>query len=214
MRSRLLAIAAALLAGPALAQVPAAPSAPAPARLDAFAQAMAARQVADHARRQKDGWAMLTAARLLQELPYEGDAAADTGFTAAGLFAEARALGAGDAALQARIAFAERSGASRGVLASAFGKGLVRSVQTVDPRAAYRFSVTAAGGAPLRIGAIGDPGATLAMRVQDAGGRTLCLDDNADYAPVCQLTPTRSGQFRIDIVNKGNARSRTVILSN
>ena len=99
-------------------------------------------------------------------------------------------------------------------MASAFGKGLVRSVRTVDPRGAYRFNVTAAGGAPLRVGAIGDVGTALAMRVQDAAGRTLCLDDNADYAPVCQLTPRSSGQYWIDILNKSAAKSRAVILSN
>ena len=191
---------------------PAAPSAAAAA--DPFAQAIAARQVAEFARRQKDVGAMITAARMLQEIPFS-DAASEAGdaFTATGLFAEAKRMAGTNATLLQQITIAQSTG-SRGVTNSAFGKGLVRSVQTVDPRGAYRFNVTAAGGAPLRVGAIGDLGTSLAMRVQDANGRTVCLDDNADYAPVCQLTPKAAQQYRIDIVNKSAARSRAVILSN
>jgi hypothetical protein len=159
---------------------------------------------------------MVTAAQMLREIPFtDNNGGVDSGgFTAAGLFAEARALAGSNAQLRAQVDFAERAAASRGVTASAFGKGLVRSVQTVDPRGAYRFTVTAAGGAPLRLGAIGDVGTALVLRVQDTGGRTLCLDDNGDYAPVCQLTPKTSARYRIDILNKSAAKSRAVILSN
>ncbi|NJR78880.1 hypothetical protein [Sphingomonas corticis] len=206
--ARLPALAALLLsAAPAAAQEPPA--------VDAFAQAMAARQVADFARRQKDVRAMLTAAAMLREIPTQDQPGAEPGgFGAAALFAEARAMAGGDARVRAEVDFAEKAARSRGVVASAFGKGLVRSVRVVDPRGAYRFTVTAAGGTPLRVGAIGDVGTALAMRVQDGAGRTLCLDDNADYAPVCQLTPKTAGQYRIDILNKSGARSRAVILSN
>lgn len=199
-----------LLATPATAQEAA------PAVADPFAQAIAARQVADFARRTKDAAAMVTAAQMLREIPFTdtNGGGGDGGFTAAGLFAEARALAGANPQLKAQVDFAERAAASRGVTASAFGKGLVRSVQTVDPRGAYRFNVTAAGGTPLRLGAIGDVGTALVLRVQDAGGRTVCLDDNADYAPVCQIVPRTSAQYRIDILNKSAAKSRAVILSN
>ena len=176
---------------------------------------MAARQVADFARRQKNVDAMLTAAAMLREIPVQDEAGgADGGFGAAALFAEAREMAGSDARARAQVDFAEKAAGSRGVVASAFGKGLVRSVRVVDPRGAYRFNVTAAGGTPLRVGAIGDVGTALAMRVQDGAGRTLCMDDNADYAPVCQLTPKSGGQYRIDILNKSGAKSRAVILSN
>ena len=52
------------------------------------------------------------------------------------------------------------------------------------------------------------------MGLLDASGKQLCLDDNADYAPVCAVTPRASGEYRIDIGNKSAAKSRTVILSN
>ncbi|MGJ3627539.1 hypothetical protein AB5I41_12230 [Sphingomonas sp. MMS24-JH45] len=137
------------------------------------------------------------------------------GATPAGLFAEARALAGSNAQVVAQVDNSPNARrAAAACAASAFGKGLVRSVQTVDPRGAYRFAVTAAGGSPLRVGAIGDVGTALVMRVQDAGGRTVCLDDNADYAPVCQLTPKSNAQYRIDILNKSAARSRAAILSN
>src|SRR3546814_553926 len=75
---------------------------------DPFAQAVAARTVAEYARRQKDPVAMMTAARMLGEIPFAGgDAAADAAFTPAGLFAEAKALAKGDAMLLAQIRVAE-----------------------------------------------------------------------------------------------------------
>lgn len=214
MRFILVAGAAMLMAGPIGAQTPAPPS-PSAAPADPFAQAIAARQVADFARRERDPYAMLTAARMLQQVPMtdgakpaEGDAA----FSPDALFAEARTLARDDQALLLQIRMAQSSG--RGVVASAFGKGLVRRVLDVNPRNAYRFTVTAKGGEPLRIGAIGDIGTAMYIRLLDASGRQLCLDDNADYAPVCAVTPRASGQYRVDIGNKSAARSRTVILSN
>ncbi|CCW18033.1 hypothetical protein EBBID32_23830 [Sphingobium indicum BiD32] len=217
-RKILIASGAMMLAcGGAMAQEAAPVATPAAVKpADPFAQAIAARQVADFARRESDPYAMLAAARMLKqvpmsdgEVPAEGDAA----FSPDALFAEAKALARDDQALLLQIRLAQ-SAAGRGVTASAFGKGLVRRVQDVGARNAYRFTVTAKGGEPLRIGAIGDIGTSMYIRLLDASGRQLCLDDNADYAPVCAVTPRASGQYRIDIGNKSAAKSRTVILSN
>lgn len=183
---------------------------------DPFAQAIAARQVADFARREGDPYAMLTAARMLKQVPMSDSEAAagdEAAFSPDALFAEAKALARDDQALLLQIRLSQ-SASGRGVMASAFGKGLVRRVQDVNPRNAYRFTVTAKGGEPLRIGAIGDIGTSMYIRLLDASGKQLCLDDNADYAPVCAVTPRASGEYRIDIGNKSAAKSRTVILSN
>ncbi len=184
--------------------------------LDPFAQAIAARQVAEFARREKDPQAMLTAARMLQQIPVTDSSdstAADAAFSSAALYAEAKALAKGDAGLTMQIQVAQSTG-SRGVTTSAFGKGLVRRVLDVDGRNAYRFNLTAKGGEPLRIGAIGDIGTNIYIRLSDAAGRQICLDDNAGYAPVCAVTPRASGNYRVDIGNKSAAKSRTVVLSN
>lgn len=199
------------------------PSAAAPR--DPFEQAIAARHVADFARRRHDGYAMLVAAKMLAEIPVspapaepglanppEAEAADGT-FSPAALFAQARALAGNDQVLLTQIRVTEERSA-RGVLDSAFGKGLVRSVQLVNPRTAYQFSVTAKGGEKLRIGAIGDIGTTLLMRLVDSNGKVVCLDDQNDYAPVCQLTPGAASRYKVDLMNKGAAKSRTVILSN
>jgi len=189
---------------------------PTPTTADAFAQAIAARQVADFARREKDPYAMLTAARMLAQVPVMENAGAestgDAAFSPAALFAEAKAMARDDQQLLLQIRLAQSSG--RGVMASAFGKGLVRRVLDVNPRNAYRFNLTAKGGEPLRIGAIGDMGTSMYIRLTDMSGKQLCLDDNADYAPVCAVTPRASGNYRVDIGNKSAARSRTVVLSN
>lgn len=197
------------------AEPPAAPS-PAAAPADPFAQAIAARQVADFARRERDPHAMLTAARMLQQVPVSegaGMAEGEAAFSPDALFAEAKALARDDEALLLQIRLAQ-TGSGRGVVASAFGKGLLRRVLDVSPRNAYRINVTARGGEPLRIGAIGDIGTNMYIRMIDASGKQVCLDDNADYAPVCAVTPRKSGQYRVDIGNKSAARSRTVVLSN
>lgn len=195
---------------------PAQAAAPVPGSADLFAQAIAARQVADFARRERDPYAMLTAARMLKQVPVtegEGSMSGEAGFSPDGLFAEAKALARDDQPLLLQIRLSQ-SASGRGVMASAFGKGLVRRVLDVNPRNAYRFNVTAKGGEPLRIGAIGDIGTSMYIRLTDVSGKQLCLDDNADYAPVCAVTPRASGNYRVDIGNKSTSRSRTVILSN
>ncbi|MEJ7934364.1 hypothetical protein WG907_08870 [Sphingobium sp. AN558] len=192
------------------------PAALTPGSADLFAQAIAARQVADFARRERDPYAMLTAARMLKQVPVtegEGSASGEASFSPDGLFAEAKALARDDQTLLLQIRLSQ-SASGRGVMASAFGKGLVRRVLDVNPRNAYRFNVTAKGGEPLRIGAIGDIGTSMYIRLTDVSGKQLCLDDNADYAPVCAVTPRASGSYRVDIGNKSASRSRTVILSN
>lgn len=195
---------------------PAPAATPAATGADPFAQAIAARRVAEFARRERDPYAMLTAARMLQQVPVKDDSATpagDAAFSPNALFAEAKALARDDQTLLLQIRTAQAA-SGRGVTASAFGKGLVRRVLDVDPRNAYRFNVTAKGGEPLRIGAIGDIGTSMYIRLTDPSGRQLCLDDNADYAPVCAVTPRASGNYRVDIGNRSAARSRTVVLSN
>ncbi len=179
---------------------------------DPFEQAMAARGVADFARRTHDPLAMLTAARMLGEVPTTGDDG-DATFTAKALFAQARELAQGNTLLLQQIEVAQ-SASSRGVTSSAFGSGLVRRVLNVSPRGAYQFVVNAKGGERLRLGAIGAPGTTLLMRMQDQSGKTVCLDDHGDYAPVCQLTPHADARFRVDIQNNSAQPSQTVVLSN
>lgn len=195
----------------------AADSSAAGAIADPFGQALAARAVADYARRNRDASAMLVAVKLLDEIPIASGAAdpsaVEATFTPRGLLAEARSLAGTDAILLTQIRVME-SQSPRGVTASAFGQGLVRSVQTMAPRGAYQFSVTAKGGEKLRIGAIGDVGTSLLMRLVDGKGKVVCLDDQNDYAPVCQLTPGASAQYKVDLMNKSPSASRAVILSN
>jgi hypothetical protein len=213
-------IAAALLtiafAGSAAAQTP--PAAPA---IDPFEQVMAASRVADFARRQKDPQALIVAARMLQEAPITDSATAGPAagppvagaFTPDGLFAEAKAMAKGDTALLMQISLAQSSG-SKGVLSSAFGRGLVRIVQDMGARASYVFPIKAKGGERLRIGAIGGANTKMVMRMRDKAGKVVCTDDSGDYAPVCSLDPKTAGDYRVEIVNRSDAPSRTVILSN
>ena len=179
---------------------------------DAFAQATAARVVADFARRQKDPQAMLVAARMLADVPITAGAD-DAGFSPASLFAEARVLAGPDPMLLQQIRIAQ-STAPRGVTSSPFGHGLLRNVELLAPRSTYQFTVTAKGGAPLQIGAIGDLGTSLTMRLFDESGRVVCLDDHGDYAPVCELRPRSTGEYHVNLLNKSATQSRTVILSN
>ena len=196
----------------------AAPPAPAPAP-DPFEQAMAAAKVADFGRRQKDPQALIVAARMLQEIPIADrpcSAAPDgppPAFSPAALFGEAKVLANGDKLLLMQINVAESSG-GKGVLSSAFGTGLVRIVQDMAARQVYAFAIKAKAGEVLRIGAIGDIKTQMLMRLRDRSGKVVCVDDNADYAPVCSVKPGAAADYKVEIVNHSNAPSRTVILSN
>lgn len=192
---------------------------PAMSAADAFDQMMAAQKVADFGRREKDPHALITAARMLQEIPVtdrgpapaEGQAPA--AFTPAGLYAEARALAQGDTALQMQITVAESSG-GRGVASSIFGVGLVRIVQPVNPRGQVTFPIKAKTGEVLRIGAIGDANTRIAMRLRDAKGGVVCTDQG-DYAPVCQVQPKgKATDYKVEIVNQSDTKTQAVILSN
>lgn len=223
MRRPMLAAVSAVIVGlsasAALAQeAPDAPAvtAPAPAP-DAFEQAIAASRVADFARRQKDPQAFIVAARMLQEIPMQDGAAADPDappapFSAEALYDEARALAGGDPQLLMQINLAENAG-SRGVLSSVFGAGLLRIVRDVSSRQVFTFPVTAKGGELLRIGAIGNAGNEIGMRLRDKAGRLLC-DVGGDFAPVCSIRPKKAGEIKVEVLNRGSASTRAVILSN
>ena len=214
-----LALAAIVAVSPALARAEG--LAPAAAAPDPFEQVIAARHVADFGRRRNSVQAMITAARMLQEVKFQdaagspppsGDAAARPAeFTPEGLYGEAEAMAKGDPQVLAQIRIARSSG--RGVLTSAFGKGLVRTVRQVGARAVYAFNVQARAGELLRIGAIGDASISMVMRLRDTSGRLLC-NDGGDYAPVCSITPLLAAALRVEIENKGAAPTQAVILSN
>lgn len=215
-----LGVAAMLWAGAASAtEVPAPAPAVSPAApaVDPFEQVLTARQVADFARRRKSAQAMIVAARMLQEVKFEDPVAEakpaveEAEFTPKGLFDEAETLAKGDPAALAQIRIARNSG--RGVLTSAFGKGLVRAVREVGARTLYAFEVQAKAGELLRIGAIGDSTVRMAMRLRDKAGKLLC-DDGGDYAPVCSVRPLLAAALRVEILNQSNAATRAVILSN
>jgi hypothetical protein len=193
-----------------------APAASAPAA-DPFAQAIAAQAVASFARRQQDPQAMIVAARMLQEVPFHDAAATQArvapAFSPQGLYDEAKVLAKGDPMLLAQIRVGESSG-SRGVLSSAFGTGLLRLVREVAARGTYRFDVDAVGGQILRVGAIGDIGTNMLLRLVDGAGHILCQDDSGSYAPVCAMTPRATGRFAVEIANRSAKASSTVILSN
>lgn len=198
----------------------AAPAATVKPAADPFEQVIAARGVADFARRRNSAQAMLVAARMVQEVrfvdkPGEGSlAAAGTGpapFSADALFDEAAALAKGDDALQTQIRVARNGG--RGVISSAFGAGLVRVVRDVGARAAYAFDVQAKPGELLRIGAIGDTTTKMALRLRDKRGALVC-DQSGDYAPVCSFRPAAGTALRVEVLNQGDAPTKAVILSN
>ena len=208
-----------LAARPAVAAPREAVALPPPAA-DPFSQVIAARSVAEFARRQRDPQAMIIAARMLQEVPFE-DKASDKGlseasppaFSPTGLFAEAKTLAKNDASLLMQINFAQ-STSSRGVVSSAFGKGLLRMVQDVAARTTYRFALRATGGQLLRVGAIGDVGTAMLLRIVDAAGRVVCTDNPGNYAPVCSTTPAVAGSYQVEVINRSGVKSRAVILSN
>ena len=209
---------AAMIDGAAAAADPAAEAKRGMPEAAAFDQAITANKVAEFGRREHDPHALLIAARMLQEVPFvdqgpSADAAEAAAFSPEGLFAEAKAMASGDPQLLTEINLAQSSG-SRGVVSSAFGRGLVRNVEAVAARSTYAFVLKASGGDLLRIGAIGDVGAKMVIRLLDQSGKVVCVDDNADYAPVCAASPRVTSLFRVEIQNHSASPTRAVILSN
>jgi hypothetical protein len=210
-----LLVAAALLAQPTFAQSTSAPTAAAAAP-DPFAQALAAQSVADYARRHHDVRAMIVAAKMLREVPTSDNGGNGGGapapFSADGLFDEAAQIAGSDTVLQSQVRLARAD--TRGVIASVFGKGLLRQVQDVSPRGAYSFNLQASGGQLLRVGAIGEPGTAMGLKMLDTAGHLVCADDRGDYAPVCATTPRAQASYKVELTNRSAKPSRTVILSN
>ena len=169
-----------------------------------------ARDVADFARAHRDWVAMAAAARILQDVPVrdEGGETAVAAFTPKGLMAEAKELAPPELRDTLRL-----PPSTRGVLKSAFGTGLVRVIQEVAARGGFAFPLTARAGEPMKVGAIGDAGRRMAIRVTSAG-KVLCLDDRGDYAPVCVLHPLQPTEVRVEVLNHSEASTRAVILSN
>ncbi len=201
-----------LLAGGLSAHAESGGPAPVPG-FDAFQQILTAKSVADYGRRQHDPLALLTAARLLREVPFQDDPKADaTGaaFTPQGLLDEARAMAADKPALLAQLTLPKQT---RSIVASPFGKGLVRTLHDVGAHTNYGFAAQAKAGELLRVGAIGDVRTQMVIKVSDSHGKTLCMDDNRDYAPVCSVTP-QSGDIRVEIANNSDYLTKAVILSN
>jgi hypothetical protein len=181
----------------------------------AFDEVIAASRVAAYARQHGDFNAMMTAANMMLEVPFRDNdhPGAKPAYSDGGYLAEARTLAQGDLALLTQVSLVEQS-EPRGVGSSVFGLGLLRVVKDVDPHGVFSVPIKAKPNEMLRVGAIGDKSARVALTLRDGKGRAVCTDPGASFSPVCQVQPGQATDFNVEVSNPGNDPARTIILSN
>jgi hypothetical protein len=188
------------------------PTADAAAEARGVAQAVTAAELAQWGRERRDPGALIMAARLLAEVPVRvgGDAPL---LTPDALLDEAAGFADGNQAVLDAVARL-KTGGTRGVLSSPFGRGPVFTVKQIEPRETYWFEVEARGGEVLRVAAIGDGDTDINLTLRDADGTLVCRDGFGDHYPVCTTQPRADGRMRVDIVNRGAVWTRVQILTN
>ena len=203
-----------LTAAPAGSQVPGPP--PPPTSPDAEANAIArivmAAEVAAWARGRRDAHGLITASRMLADVPTRREGDDDPFLTPFALLNEAETMAAGDRVLRDQIS-RERS-PDKGVRASPFGAGPIVVVRRLRARETYRFTVEARRNEVLRVAAIGDGDTNIDLTLRTEDGEVICADGSLDHYPVCTLARPRPGPIRIEIVNRGEVWSRVQILTN
>lgn len=184
--------------------------------------------LATRARENRDGVAMLVAARELRAAGLQasdgptttttanpgatstssGPAPTSTPVTVASLFAEAKALARGDRDLLRRIAQAE-SGQAKGLV-----NGPTTFVRDIAADSHINWTVRARGGEVWRVGALGDGDTDVDIRVFDENDNLVCQDNGPSATAVCSFSPRWTGTFTVQVINYGSVWTRTVIASN
>ncbi len=202
-----------LTAAPAGSQVltPPPPTSP-EAEAHAIARIVTAAEVAAWARGRRDPQGLITAARILAEVPTRREGGDEPFLTPSALLSEAETLAAGDRVLRDQIS-RERS-PDKGVRASPFGAGPIVVVRRLRARETYGFTVEARRNEVLRVAAIGDGDTNIDLALRDQDGGVICADSSLDHYPVCTVARPRPGPIRIEIVNRGEVWSRVQILTN
>lgn len=202
-----------LTAGPAGSQVLMPPPSTDPqAEAQAISRIVTAAEVAAWARGRRDAQGLITAARILAEVPMRRDGGDEPFLTPFALLSEAESLAAGDRVLRDQIS-RERS-PDKGVRASPFGAGPIVVVRRLRARETYGFTVEARRNEVLRVAAIGDGDTNIDLALRDQNGAVICADSSLDHYPVCTVARPRPGPIRIEIVNRGEVWSRVQILTN
>ena len=206
----LTALALGLAAAPAGSQVtpPTSPDAEA----NAITRIVMAAEVAAWARSRRDAHGLITASRMLADVPTRREGGDEPFLTPFALLSEAETLAAGDRVLRDQIS-RERS-PDKGVRASPFGAGPIVVVRRLRARETYGFTVEARRNEVLRVAAIGDGDTNIDLTLRAGDGSVICADGSLDHYPVCTLARPRPGPIRIEIVNRGEVWSRVQILTN
>lgn len=189
----------------------------------AVEQIALAYKLADYARSQKDGHAMLLAANMVSKVTIKpgtetgkvegaGAASAAAGTakvkSASDLYAEARTLAAGNQDLLDEIQAAQSS-ASKGAVGGAIGVARYVPSNTV-----WSLRFAARGGEPLLVGVERDSPTPIDLKVYDENNNLLCQDNSHSVFMTCRVTPAWTGPFRIDVVNHGASGSGIALLTN
>ncbi|MXP09890.1 hypothetical protein [Pseudoblastomonas halimionae] len=181
-------------------------------------------RLAEYARANEDGQAMLVAARILKgvslrdsdnkgEMVATGSGKADTGedgamVTADTLLDEAATFAADDDDLLDMIE-ETRAAENRGAVGGAIG--LRRWVPSAT---AWNVDFSARGGEPLVIAAQRDSGTPVDLQVYDENGYLVCQDMSHNVVLKCRVDPAWTGPFRVKLSNHGGIGTGVQLVTN
>ncbi|MBV7256880.1 hypothetical protein KCG44_08790 [Pacificimonas sp. WHA3] len=180
-----------------------------------------AMRLAELARQDEDPYALLVAARVLQDsgvrpgslegsdiVPTVG-AAGDPLVTAWANEAKAYAAAGSPVIGMAETLLAVRP---KGVMASTMGAGPLRFTRRLDAGETLNWRITPSQRQAVTVAAIGDGDAALDLNVRD-GELSICKEARRTYHPMCRWTAT-AARYDVSLANSGSVASEVVVISN
>lgn len=191
----------------------------------AVATAAMASQLRAYGDRNKDPMALISAARILQEVGVrdeprkpttKADKPAATGMaqpaarddSVAGILARAKEYAKGRADLIALANEVEKS-TTRGRTGGPAG-----TVTNVQANSRDTFDISFRGGEPALVAISGDGDTDLDLLVYDENGRLICRADGFTDDEICRWTPAWTATFRVVVVNLGRVYNRYRLWTN
>ncbi len=182
---------------------------------DAVARAALADQLARYGDANKDSLALITAARILQQVSAQ-ETKADK--KSEGGDAKAGGKPARDPSVTAMLDRAKQyAGGRKDIIAMAdeaaksssrgASSGPRRWQEQVRGRALDYYNVTFRGGEPAMVAISGDGDTDLDLIIRDENGNVVCASQSAGDDEVCRWYPRWTGAFRIEVKNLGNVHN-------
>lgn len=196
-------------------------------KTEGVAQAVLADQMARHADRNKDVFAMLAAIRLMTQVAprpaklemrsegakaaaadAKGGGAAPRDSTLPGLIARAKQYAGGRNDLNGLVDELSKSAAK------ARDDGPARATHRIAGGASDVYTLVLRANEPVMVALVGEGVSDLDLTVEDDAGNRICASAGAGDDELCRWTPRRNGNFRVRVRNTGTVVNEYRLWSN